>query len=368
MNHYARNADLSTILRLLQEQEVRKVDMIVQGYNLRGDNGHLVVSGTDPVITEDGVTMADGRFLPTAVADEGVAEKLGIPLAYVRRLRNEHIELWDENVNGWLRRAEEKQYMLRTFRPQGEGDVGVARALLSDRYSIMDNLDVLMATLDGVREAGVSANVSSGDLSERRMVVRIVSPEITAMAPTLLKGYRYGGKDADDYPLVWAGIKITNSETGGGAFSVVPEFEVQICKNGMTITKDAVRNVHLGGRMEEGVVDWSSETQQRALSLIKSKTVDAVRTFLDADYMERVIARAEEQAEERVARVEHVEVIAKKAAFTKEQIEGILGFFVEGGQMTRGGVFNAATAYAQTVQDPDEAYVVQQRSAALLGL
>ena len=32
---------------------------------------------------------------------------------------------------------------------------GVARALLSDSYKVIDNLDALMATLDGIRQAGV---------------------------------------------------------------------------------------------------------------------------------------------------------------------------------------------------------------------
>jgi len=32
-----------------------------------------------------------------------MADKLGIPVAYLRRLRAEHLALYDANVNGWLR-------------------------------------------------------------------------------------------------------------------------------------------------------------------------------------------------------------------------------------------------------------------------
>lgn len=39
---------------------------------------------------------------PTAVADAGIAEKLGIPLPYLRRLLTEQIGLYDADVNTWL--------------------------------------------------------------------------------------------------------------------------------------------------------------------------------------------------------------------------------------------------------------------------
>lgn len=52
----------------------------------------------------------------------------------------------------------------------------MARAFLSDRYSVIDNLDVLTATLDGVRQAGVDVSIDRCDLTDRRMYVRIIAP------------------------------------------------------------------------------------------------------------------------------------------------------------------------------------------------
>ena len=109
-----RNADLQSIVPLLQSQNARRQDLVLNSSKLTAFEGHLVFDGVKPVITDDGVTMADGLYRPTAICDETLSAKLNIPLAYLRRLRNEHIELWDSNVNGWLARAE-RTFMLRTF-------------------------------------------------------------------------------------------------------------------------------------------------------------------------------------------------------------------------------------------------------------
>jgi hypothetical protein len=63
-------------------------------------------------------------------------DKLGIPVGYLRRLREEHLSLYDANVNGWLERQPGRQLLLRTLRGQDAESVGVARAVLSERYGL----------------------------------------------------------------------------------------------------------------------------------------------------------------------------------------------------------------------------------------
>ena len=53
-----------------------------------------------------------------------------------------------------------------------KGEPGVAQAFLSDRYSVIDNLDVLTATLDGsARPVSMSASTGATQ-TDRRMYVR----------------------------------------------------------------------------------------------------------------------------------------------------------------------------------------------------
>lgn len=72
--------------------------------------------------------------------------------------------------------------------------------------------------------------------------------------------------------MVFAGFVVSNSETGHGSFSLTPQLTVQVCDNGMTITRDAVREVHLGGRLADGVVRWSADTQDAVLDLVGRPT------------------------------------------------------------------------------------------------
>lgn len=390
-----RNATLSDLLTLLQEQHAQKLDVVAPATAISAREGVIRVRGAETELSEDGVTTRDGLFIPTAVFDEGLAEKLGVPVSYLRRLRTDRPDLYDSNVNGWLHGrkakwstsgrvgdfvseprllreeipADSRSFLVRTFKGDDDGP-GIGRALLSDRFATIDNIDVLMACLDGVRVAGVSAQVKSGDLTDRRMVVRVACPEVAAAAPVLLKGYRspFTGATGDNNPLVFAGFRLTNSEVGGGAFSITPEITVKVCNNGMTITKDAMRTVHVGGRLEEGVVRWAEDTQQKALELVQAKTRDAVTTFLNADYLTATVAALEERAGERVASVDAVRDLTKPLGYTQEQITGIMDYFVQGGQMTRGGVVNAITAYSQTVEDGDAAYELDARATSLLGV
>jgi hypothetical protein len=416
----ARNAELSDLVELLKNQHAAKADVVAPAANLSSRGGMLVVKGAEAQLDEDGVTDVDGVYRPTGVFDEGVAEKLGIPLAYVRRMRSERPDLYDANVNGWLHGAtaqtivdvgvdsdtvsqtpaapgDPRRFLVRAFRG-ADGEVGVARALLSDSYKVIDNLDVLMASLAGVREAGAKVEIDGCDLTDRRMYVRVVAPEVQALAPVLLKDYRspfrdpavdaqraHGnggwtlerGREAaareglgfapGGEPIVFAGFVITNSETGGGAFSVVPRMVVQVCKNGLTITADALRAVHLGGKLDEGVVRWSDDTQRKSLALVTAKTRDAVATFLDTDYMAKVITRIEEQSEVRVTDAPAtVKQLAKKLAFDEGTQAGILDHFMRGGDATAGGILSAVTSYAQVIPDADKAHEVESKGLEAL--
>ncbi|MEV4228249.1 DUF932 domain-containing protein [Streptomyces bobili] len=339
----ARNAGVAGLVRILEDQNRRKLDVIAPAAALRFHEGSVHVEGVESLITEDGVTEVDGTYRPTVVADEGVADKLRIPLAYLRRMRAENVPLLDQNVNAWLRNDPGRRFMLRAFRgdnapgmPPTEGE---ARALLSDRYKLMDNLDMLLAALDGVTQSGHPTQVTGCDVTDRRMYVRVESEAVAVQARALLRGYRspFDGRSGDELPLVSAGFVITNSEVGGGAYSLTPRVGIQVCRNGLTITKDVMRAVHLGGKQDEGIVSWSEQTQRKTLELITAKTVDAGRTFLSREY-------------------EHV---TKTLSIGAEAKETILAHFIRGGQMTAGGMMQAVTSTAQTLTDADQAAALE---------
>jgi len=98
----ARNASVEDLVAMLRGQQARKVDVVAPASAVRAEGGLIVLDQTTPVLTGDGVTMTAGAYRPTEVCDGGIADKLGIPAAYLRRMRTSRPGLFDANVNGWL--------------------------------------------------------------------------------------------------------------------------------------------------------------------------------------------------------------------------------------------------------------------------
>ncbi|MET8908354.1 DUF932 domain-containing protein [Micromonospora sp. NPDC004551] len=393
MTDTLRHSDLATLAAALNDQRTRALDLVVPARDLTFDGAALRLRDMAPVLGDDGVTDPNGRYVPTGVGDEGIAEKLGIPVRYLRRMRAEAPDLFDANVNGWLSRSTDS-YLVRLLR--GDADAvetrGVLRAFLSDKYRVIDNFDVLLAALQGIQRTVDVMPKISADLTDRRMYVRVTHPGIQAYAPSLLEGYRspFDGRDvgrgwtpervagaaggeghaipAGQEPIVFAGFVISNSETGGGAFSITPRLVVKVCNNGMTITADALREVHIGGRLDAGVIRWSEDTQRKNLDLVTAQTADAVATFLDADYVKAKVTELEQQAGVSVSNPQQtIAVVSKRLGFTDQQQATILDHFIRGGQVTAGGVMQAVTSAAQ-LADGDTAWDMEAAALSALSL
>jgi hypothetical protein len=312
--------------------------------------------------------MTAGTYMPTGVCDQGLADKLGIPAAYLRRLREELPGLFDANVNGWLA-GDPRKFLIRCLRPADGTGPGAARAFLSDGYKRIDNLDVLLAALDGVRASGMPVEVDGCDLTERRMYVRVTCEQVRTLAPALLAGYRspFTGASGADNPVMFAGFVITNSETGCGAFTLTPRLVVQVCRNGMTITKDAIRAVHLGERLDEGVVTWSGNTLDKTLALITAKTADAVAAFLQSAYLDQAVREISAQAGHPLPDPQHaVQVVSARLRFTDAQQADIMNHFIRGADLTAGGIMHAVTSAAQAQPDADTAHDMEAQGLRAL--
>lgn len=382
-----RNANLQDLVALLQNQQPLKVDAVVPATKMRARDGLIVVK-------EGMAVFGEAVLRPTDIFDSDLADKLGIPVKYLRRMRAERPDLYDANVNGWLHgtgipplggivepgaagfdesvvAADPRSFFVRAFSEPGSEEPGIARSLQSDRYSPVDNLDVLMAGIAGINESGVETEFVAADLSERRMVAKFAAPSVQAFAPQLLKGYRspFSGASGDENPVVFAGFEINNSETGGGAFTIGARLMVQVCSNGLKIDFAKFRRVHLGAKLDVGMSKVSGETRQRNLELITSQARDAVTTFLDIKFVEQAIADLQAKAGVPVAdAAKTVELVATQLKFTEEQQAGILNHFILGGQVTAGGVMQAVTSYAQTVESPEEAYDLENVAVAAMEL
>ena len=390
-----RNATLAETVELLQRQHEAKVDAVVPATAIRSENAIIRVQGLGFEAQAGLDPLAEGAFLPTKKMDYDLSEKLGIPSRYVYRMREERPDLYDLNVNGWLhgtpltpgseaayeayRTGQEYPADGRTFLFRGFNDhetgVGIARCLLSERYYSLENLDVVVSALDAARETGVQLEVFNINVTEDRLDMRLGAPAVTALAPHILGNYRspYTGQSGADVPVVQAGIRIDNSETGGGAYNVAPYIVFLVCKNGMTMTKDAYRKVHLGSKLEQGVIQWSADTRRKNLELIQATTRDAVTTFLTPAYVEGAIAEIAGKANVELADgAKTVEIVAKQLQFNEETTKGVLAHFMVSAinpslPRTAGDVMQAVTSWAQSAS-ADVAFDLETQALRVLEL
>ena len=396
-----RNATLADMVTILRSQRARRLDVVAPASAIHAHDGNLVIDSTVSQLGADGVTSAAGTYRPTTVADEGIADKLGISLAYLRRLRAARPDLWDANVNGWLHGdelagypADDRKFLVRLFQADDDG-LGVARAVLSDSYKVIDNLDALMATLDGIRQAGTEVVFDGLDLTERRLYARVVAPGVGAIAPALLAGYRspFGGRtyvpgsswtpeqaraaaarDSRGHqpgtePVLFAGFVISNSEVGDGAWSITPRIVAEICGNGLQIAADVTRAIHLGSRQDQGIVRYSADTMDKELALITARARDAVATFLSTGYLLDKITQIERTGRD----ARHPPGPDGPAGRQGRQVQRrdadtILAHFIRGGQLTAGGVMQAVTSVAQTLDDADAAHDLEAQALRVLDL
>ncbi|WP_051407378.1 hypothetical protein [Nocardia sp. CNY236] len=182
-----RHAELGDLVGLLNSQQAAKLDVVAPASALRARDGLLQLSGIDPVLDERGFTLVEGWYRPTAAADAHLGSKLKIPVPYLKWLRGQsRTDLYDANINGLLHgshdprlpgRGDDRSFLLRLFTSGGPDEPGVLRAVLSDRYGIIDNLDVLTAVLEGIRQADADVSVRSCDLTEASMHCKVYSPK-----------------------------------------------------------------------------------------------------------------------------------------------------------------------------------------------
>jgi hypothetical protein len=154
---------------------------------------------------------------------------------------------------------------------------------------------------------------------------------------------------------------LANSETGHGSFSITPRPVAQVCSNGYTITRDAMREVHLGGQLGDGIIHWSDATQRAAVDPIAKQATDATAAFLTTDYLTRNVRELEAGCGTRIEDARGtIRYLSSQLRFTETQQNAILDHYLGAGQRTAGGILQAVTTAAQLQDDADVAYDMER--------
>lgn len=370
----ARNAPIADLIRILEGQKARKRDIVVPATHISMEQSQVCIddmpeqSFLGDLLRGTGVQQAEAAgetqpdrlaFSVLNAAHGDICDRLGIPKKFYDRLLGGHPDLLDHVVTTLFGRGGGNHFV-RTF--MDEDTTGVVRAILSDRYKVIDHFDVLYTSLKAIKATGVTCKVESCDLSDRRMRVRFYRPDAEIEARELLARYRSprpgmdGGMNGGLMDMnIFTGFQITNSETGNGRFSITPRFIVKACRNGYIMRADAIEQTHLGGQMQTGVIEWSEETRNREMELILAQVRDAVTGFLDPSFLKAKIDYLTHANQPLTRPADATDNVVKFLQLTECEREALLTYFMGGADTTAWGLAQAVTALAYDTESADRA-------------
>lgn len=279
-----------------------------------------------------------GQFDINPNAHSQLGQRLGIQATYYKKMLEDAPDLLAYNVNHWLQKQpSDERHLVRTLD-------GKARAIMSDRYRIIDNWDVFQSILPILMELGSSLKYESCQVTDSKLYIKAVFPWIQG--------------DVTQGDTVQAGLMISNSEIGGGALTVYPLLYRLVCLNGMVRPIDGMRKYHVGRELGEGdqrllFRDDTLAAEDRAMML---KVRDVVKASMSEAVFNQGLLEMRKATEVKVEEpIKTVEVLTKRMGYTSEVGISITEYLLKGGDITQYGLANAVTRVSQDVADYDMA-------------
>lgn len=292
-----------------------------------------------------------------------LADKCGIPRKYYEAmLAAGMVELTAENVNAWL----SKQGDRRLVRIAD----GRIRAVLSDRYRVLDNYDLAFLTMERAKQH--NAQVQRCDLTETRMYVKLVVPGYAEYLNEQGKAQPQSGHvklsdlNLDKDPHV-PGLIISNSEVGDGAFRVEPFVFRLVCSNGL-IGESSLYKVHLGQRMEIGELVFRDDTRKALDEALWKQVRDIIDGTFNGEILHQFMNKLRTANTIEIRKPQEViDATAKNLGLSEERKLDLLRYFAKEGD-TVFGLINGITRLAQDVEDYDEQIRMERYAGEVLEL
>lgn len=235
--------------------------------------------------------------------------------------------------------------MIRTM---DYGSGRVARALLSERYRRIDNLEVASAVLP-LFAGQDQYEVMSSAVTENRLYLKIVNHRLeTEVRPG---------------DIVQAGVMISNSEVGLGSVSFQPLIYRLVCTNGMVVNALGEKKRHVGkaALFDDGYAVYSDDTVEAEDKAFLLKLRDVTMAAIEESRFTMVVDRLREAAGVPITGKvpEVVELTSKTFGLSQAEGDGILNYLIAGGDLSQYGLSNAVTRMSQDVDSYDRATTLE---------
>lgn len=340
------NFSLKELAEELERQKHSRYDIVVP-------TDKLLVFKDGNTIKMD-VPQLDGNIKQHGITDWAhgqIANKTGIPKKYYDKMREEgKLNLLADNINTWMPDREKR--MVRVLDNK-------VRALLSDRYRVIDNYDILYLTLKKFRDIGenqnMKINVLSQNLTPTNLYVKATSPDLSGQV------MKYKGETEP----VEGGLIIQNSEVGAGSFQVKPFINVLVCTNGL-ISEQSFKKVHIGRSLGEGFVDWSNDTLRLEDEALWSKINDMISSTFKPEIFQKWLDEINDVSTTEVPKpTKAVDNIIKHYNVDKGLKDDLLDQFTKQAP-TQWGMSMAVTRIAQNVDSYEKQIEMEKIGSELL--
>lgn len=298
------------------------------------------------------------------LAHQHLGEYVNIPKPYYDRMMSDAPDLLATNVNNWLARlskgATKEQRLVRVLD-------GRVRSLHSDRYRALDNFDLANAVFPVLADKNLT--VLSCEVTDRRLYIkafdRSIEREIavkgTDPAHTFLKD------------VCFAAVTISNSEVGCGALMVAAGMYTGGCTNFAAFSDSRMRKYHVGGKAIESEniqAMLSDKTKALTDAALWAQTRDVVASAFDRIAFDALVSKVQDTADQRIEGdvVKVVEKASSTFGFTQGEKSSVLKHLIEGGTLSRYGLFNAITRAAEDATDYDRASEMERVGGRVIEL
>jgi hypothetical protein len=262
-----------------------------------------------------------------------LASYTDIPKAYYDRIKQENASLLAQNVNHSLSLRQDDKRLIRTL----DGNV---RALLSNRYRMLDSYDLAETVLPIMLNNNMA--VKSAEITERNTYIRAVMPKLEG---EVTKG-----------DVVQYGLQISSSDVGAGSLRVEPLIYRLVCTNGL-ITSQALRKYHIGkvaGEFNDIQEILSDRAKELSDAAFWQSVYDIVLNSINPKIFEAEIEKLRDAASQKITNYnleQVIDVTCKTVGYTatketKNKLLAQLANGNEGAGLTKWGLSNSFTALA----------------------
>lgn len=251
------------------------------------------------------------------------------------------------------------------------------RAVLSERFRVMDSCSLAWGVLDAVKDAGGSVLKASltdssfkitavqkhvvehiatealenGGRNSHRFIsaASLASARRKALAPMDFDGIEGEG---DKGIAVYPAMTVTNSEVGEGGVNVWWGIFEGGCTNNLMLTREFAKT-HLGSALDVGI--YRPETLEAESNAIMLKARDCIHAGLQEQTFRRMVAKVREAHAHVVADpTSAVANVVKATDLSEEAQKSILEYFLRDyGGRTRYELSRAVSRYAQDAATAD---------------